>query len=389
LAWRIKEEGFLKNSNVLSDLKLRLGYGITGQQNISNNDYPYLARYTKSELNAQYAFGGTWYPTYRAEGYDANIKWEETVTYNIGLDYGFAKNRITGTIDLYQRKTNDLINFIPVPAGTNLSNYLLTNVGNLENKGVEFSINATPVKTSDFTWDIGLNASYNKNKILKLRATDDPTYPGVEAGGISGGVGNNIQIHSVGYPMNSFYVYEQVYNSFGKPLENVFVDRSGDGNITEDDLYRYHKAAPDVILGVTTKLTWKNWDFYAAGRSYIGNYMYNNVWSGGATYNNLYQSVGFLNNLNKNIYNTGFENPRYFSDYYVSNASFFKLDNMALGYSFSNVLKEKMHIRLYASMQNVFTITKYQGLDPEINGGVDNNLYPRPRTFVFGMNIDF
>jgi TonB-linked SusC/RagA family outer membrane protein len=389
LAWRIKEEGFLKNSNVVSELKLRLGYGITGQQNISNNDYPYLARYTQGEVNAQYLFGTTWYPTFRAEGYDANIKWEETVTYNIGLDYGFAKDRITGTIDLYQRKTNDLINFIPVPAGTNLSNYLLTNVGNLENKGVEFSVNAIPVKTSDFTWDIGFNASYNKNKILKLRATDDPTYPGVETGGIDGGVGNNIQIHSVGYPMNSFYVYEQVYNSDGKPLENVFVDRNGDGNITKDDRYRFHKAAPDVIMGVTTKLTWKNWDFYASGRSYIGNYMYNNVWSGGATYSNLYQSVGFLNNLNKNVFSTGFENPRYFSDYYVTNASFFKVDNMALGYTFSNLLKEKMHVRVYASMQNVATISKYEGLDPEINGGVDNNLYPRPRTFVFGMNIDF
>lgn len=388
-AWRLKEEGFLKNSDAISEMKLRLGYGVTGQQNISDNDYPYLPRYTRGEVNAQYLFGNNWYPTFRAEGYDANIKWEETVTYNIGLDYGFLKDRISGTIDLYKRTTNDLINFIPVPAGTNLSNYLLTNIGNLENKGVEFSINAIPVKTSDFNWEIGLNASYNENKILKLRATDDPTYPGVETGGISGGVGNNIQIHSVGFPASSFYVYEQVYNSDGKPLENVFVDRSGDGNITEDDLYRFHKAAPDVMLGVTTKLTWKNWDFYAAGRSYLGNYMYNNVWSGGATYNNLYQSVGFLNNLNKNVFETGFENPRYFSDYYVTNASFFKIDNMALGYTFNRLLDEKLNIRVYASMQNVATITKYQGLDPEINGGVDNNLYPRPRTFVFGMNIDF
>ncbi len=389
LAWRIKEEGFLKDSDVISELKLRLGYGITGQQNISDNDYPSLARYSASEDNAMYLFGNTWYPTFRAEGYDANIKWEETETYNIGLDYGFLKERITGTLDMYKRITNDLINFIPVPAGTNLSNYLLTNVGNMENRGVEFSVNATTVKTTDFSWDIGFNASYNKNKITKLTATDDPTYLGVETGGISGGVGNNIQIHSVGYPANSFFVYEQVYSSDGKPLENVFVDRSGDGIISEDDLYRYKKAAPDVMLGVTTRMNWKNWDFYASGRSYIGNYMYNNIWSGGATYSNLYNSAGFTNNLNYNVFATGFENPRYFSDYYVTNASFFKIDNMALGYTFTNFLKEKLNMRLYGTIQNVVTFTNYEGLDPEISSGIDNNLYPRPRTYVFGVNIDF
>ena len=389
VAWRIKEESFLKDSEAVSELKLRLGYGITGQQNITSNDYPYLARYSMSDPNAQYLFGNTWYSTLRAEGYDANIKWEETETYNIGIDYGFFKDRITGTLDVYKRVTNDLINFIPVPAGTNLSNYLLTNVGNLENRGVELSLNFIPVKTTDFTWDFGFNASYNKNEITKLTATDDPTYLGVETGGISGGVGNNIQIHSVGYPANSFFVYEQVYNSDGRPLENVFVDRSGDGIISEDDLYRYKKAAPDVILGVTTKMTWKNWDFYASGRSYLGNYMYNNVWSSGATFNNLYNSAGFTNNLNYNVYATGFENPRYFSDYYVTNASFFKIDNMALGYTFTNVMKEKLNIRLYGTMQNVVTFTRYEGLDPEISGGVDNNLYPRPRTYVFGVNIDF
>ncbi len=389
LAWRIKEEGFLKDSEAVSELKLRLGYGITGQQNITSNDYPYLARYTMGDPNAAYLFGNTWYNTLRAEGYDADIKWEETVTYNIGLDYGFADDRITGTLDLYKRVTNDLINFIPVPAGTNLSNYLLTNVGNLENRGVEFSVNATTVKTPEFTWDIGFNASYNVNEITRLTATDDPSYLGVETGGISGGVGNNIQIHSVGYPANSFFVYEQVYNSNGRPLENVFVDRSGDGIISEDDLYRYKKAAPDVILGITTKMAWKNWDLYASGRSYLGNYMYNNVWSGGATYSNLYNSAGYTNNLNYNVFATGFENPRYFSDYYVTNASFFKIDNVSLGYTFANLLKEKLNVRLYGTMQNVATFTRYEGLDPEISGGIDNNLYPRPRVYVFGVNIDF
>jgi iron complex outermembrane receptor protein len=388
-AWRIKEENFLKNVDAVSELKLRLGYGITGQQNISDNDYPYLARYTKGDNNAMYQFGNTWYNTYRAEGYDANIKWEETTTYNIGFDYGFAKDRISGTLDFYKRVTDDLINFIPIPAGSNLSNYLLTNVGNMENRGVEFSINATPVKNSDFTWEIGLNASYNENKITKLTATDDPTYPGVLTGGISGGVGNTIQIHSVGYPAYSFFVKEQVYGSDGRPLENVFVDRNNDNNITDDDKYRYHKAAPDVILGLTTRMNWKNWDFYMAGRSYIGNWMYNNIWSSNAFYNNLYYSTGWLNNINSNIFETGFESISHFSDYYFSNASFFKVDNVSLGYTFSNVWKDKLNIRLYSTVQNVATITGYKGLDPEISGGIDNNLYPRPRTFVFGVNIDF
>lgn len=389
LAWRISEEGFLKNSNAVSDLKLRLGYGITGQQNITDNDYPYLPRYTMGTATAQYLFGNSWYNTYRAEGYDANIKWEETTTYNIGLDYGFAKDRITGTIDVYKRTTDDLINFIPVPAGTNLTNMLLTNVGSLENQGVEFSINVTPVKTGDFTWDIGFNASYNENEITKLTASDDPNYLGVFTGGISGGVGNNIQIHSVGFPANSFFVYEQVYKADGTPVEGLFVDRTKDKLVSDDDRYRYKKAAPDVIMGVTTKLNWRNWDFYAAGRSYVGNYVYNNVWSGGATYNNLYNSAGYLNNLNSNVFDSGFENPRYFTDYYISNASFFKIDNVSLGYSLNQLFNQKMNMRLYSTLQNVATFTNYKGMDPEVSGGIDNNLYPRPRTLVFGVNIDF
>lgn len=388
-AWRISEESFLKNVDAVSDLKLRVGYGITGQQNISNNDYPYLPRYTQGLETAQYLFGNTWYRTFRAEGYDANIKWEETTTMNIGLDYGFANNRITGSIDAYQRVTDDLINFIPVPAGTNLTNMLLTNVGSLENKGIEFSINAIPVKTRDFSWDIGFNASYNENKITKLTASDDENYLGVFTGGISGGVGNNIQIHSVGYPANSFFVYEQVYFPDGKPVEGLYVDRTKDKMISDDDRYRYKKAAPDVIMGVTTKLNFKNWDFYASGRSNYGNYVYNNVWSGGATYNNLYNSAGYLNNLNRNVFDSQFENPRYFTDYYISNASFFKIDNVSLGYTITEIFNQKANVRLYGAMQNVATFTNYNGMDPEVSNGIDNNLYPRPRTLVFGVNIDF
>jgi iron complex outermembrane receptor protein len=388
-AWRISEEAFMQSVSAVSDLKLRLGYGITGQQNITDNDYPYLPRYTLGMDNAQYLFGNTWYRTFRGEGYDANLKWEETTTYNIGIDYGFLNNRITGTIDLYKRITDDLINFIPVPAGTNLTNMLLTNVGSLENQGIEFSVNSTMVETADFNWDIGFNASYNENVITKLTASDDPDYPGVFTGGIAGGVGNTIQIHSVGYPANSFFVYDQVYFPDGKPVEGLYVDVNKDGSISDDDRYRYKKSAPDVIMGITTKMNYKNWDFYAAGRSYIGNYVYNNVWSGGATYNNLYNSAGYLNNLNSSVFDSHFENPRYFTDYYVTNASFFKIDNMSLGYSIPNLFNLNARARVYSTLQNVATFTKYKGMDPEVANGIDNNLYPRPRTMVFGVNIDF
>ena len=389
LAWQIKDEPFLENVESISDLKLRVGYGITGQQNIGSNDYPYMPRYTYSLDNARYQFGDEYYTTYRPEGYDSNIKWEETSTFNIGLDYGFINNRISGAIDVYSRQTKDLINFIPVPAGTNLTNQILTNVGDLENKGIEFSINAIPVSKSDLTWEIGFNATYNENKITKLTATDDPKYLGVFTGGISGAVGNMIQIHSVGYPMNSFFVYEQVYDENQKPIEGLYVDRNGDGQITGDDRYRYKKAAPDVFMGFNTKLSWKKWDFGFNGRINVGNYVYNNVWSSGGTLNNLYWSTGYMNNIPKNALDTRFQNPQYFSDYYVKDGSFLRMDNINLGYTFQNFYNERMNMRLYLSAQNVFVITKYEGLDPEVFDGIDNNIYPRPRIFVMGVNIGF
>jgi TonB-dependent starch-binding outer membrane protein SusC len=305
LAWQIAEEPFLADSRVLSDLKLRLGYGVTGQQNITDNDYPYMPRYTFGEPTASYLFGNTYYRTYRPEGYDANIKWEETTTYNIGLDYGFLDNRISGAIDLYQRFTDDLINFIPVPAGTNLTNQILTNVGDLENRGIEISVNVMPVSKKDLSWEVGFNAAYNENKITKLTAIDDPTYVGVETGGIAGGVGNNIQIHSVGFPANSFFVYEQVYDENGKPIEGLYVDRNGDGTITNEDRYRYKKAAPDWIMGFSTSLNYKDWDFGFNGRINLNNYVYNNVWSAQATFNNLYNSVGYLNNISNSVFDSG------------------------------------------------------------------------------------
>lgn len=388
-AWRIKEESFLKNVKAISNLKLRLGYGITGQQDISNNDYPYLSRYVYSDNHARYILGNDTVTTARPSGYDANIKWEHTATYNIGLDYGFMNDRINGSIDIYSRKTYDLLNEIPVPAGTNFTNRILTNVGNLEDKGFEFSINGKPIVKKDLSWEVGFNLTYNENKITKLTNVKDSSYLGVVTGGISGGVGNTIQINSVGYPTNSFFVYEQVYDQNGKPIEGLYVDRNGDGQISEADRYRYKKPAPDAFMGFSSRLNYKKWDFSFSGRINVGNFVYNNVSSSQGIYNDLYATTYYLQNLNSNVKESNFMNAQYFSDYYVHNASFLRMDNITLGYNFDNVGINKLNIHLYATVQNAFVITKYNGLDPEVGNGIDNNIYPRPRTFVVGVNATF
>jgi iron complex outermembrane receptor protein len=387
LAWNIDDEPFMAG-RAITTLKLRLGYGVTGQQNITDNDYPYLARYTKSEPNARYQFGDTYYTTLRPEGYDVNLKWEETETYNIGLDFGFLNNRITGAIDAYYRNTKDLINTIPVPAGTNLTNQILTNVGNMESRGIEFSINGMLVSRPGLSWEIGFNATYNENKITKLTLVDDPNYEGVPVGGISGAVGNTIQIHSVGYPSYSFYVWEQVYDQDGTPIEGLYVDRNGDGTITVEDRYRYKKPASDVFMGFNSMLRYKNFDFSFAGRVALGNYIYNNNFSNSGSYSSIYLS-GCLGNANRNLLETQFENPKYFSDYYIENGSYLKLDNASLGYTFDDLLAGKLNLRLYTTAQNLLLITKYRGLDPEVANGIDNNIYPRPRTFLFGVSLTY
>ncbi|MCX6220703.1 MAG: TonB-dependent receptor [Bacteroidia bacterium] len=386
LAWKIKDESFLKNVNAVSDLKLRLGWGITGQQDIGN-DFPYLPVYRGSTATAQYQFGNTFYNTLRPNPYDANIKWEQTATYNIGLDFGFMKNRITGSIDAYKRETKDLLNFIPIAAGSNFSNFLTTNVGNLENKGIELSLNGQVITSKDLNWNLGFNVAYNENKITKLTKTDDPNYPGVDVGLIGGGVGNFIQNQSVGFPSNSFFVFQQVYGSNGMPIEGLYVDRTGSGGtVTSNNLNKYHykKPAPDYTIGISSRLAYKQVDFSFSGRANIGNYAYNNVASG-ALYSTVYNQSGFFNNIPKQINNAKFTNTQYFSDFYVENASFFRMDNMSVGYNFEKFYRA----RLSLTVQNAFIITKYKGLDPEVNGGIDNNFYPRPRVYVLGVNLTF
>ena len=382
LAWRISEEGFLKNVDWLSNLKLRLGYGITGQQNINSGDYPSIATYHINQNGSYYMFGNNVIVPITAKGFDADIKWEETTTYNIGLDFGFLKNRINGSVDVYKRVTNDLLNKVPVASGTNLTNYLLMNVGDMENKGIEVAVNVVPIEQKDLRWEVGVNVAYNKNEITRLTASDDPSYPGVEDGGISGGVGNKIQIQKVGNPINSFYVLQQVYGEDGKPLEGVYVDRNHDGQITDDDRYVYYKPDADVNIGFNTELSYKKWTLSAALRSALGCYVYNNVASNTEMKADMWTNNFICNRVASAPY-TNFSQAQYKSDYYVQNASWLKLDKVTLAYNVTD------WCRVNFTAQNVFTITNYDGVDPEVGNGIDNNMYPRPRTFLVGASFNF
>jgi TonB-dependent starch-binding outer membrane protein SusC len=387
-AWRIDQEDFMQDVGFISELKLRAGYGVTGQQDLGAGNYPALARYTLSRQGGYYFFGEDQMGTLRPEGYDENLKWEETTTYNVGFDYGFANDRFTGSLDFYFRETKDLLNFISIPAGTNLTNAILTNIGNMENQGVEFTINTRPVVTSDLVWRLGFNATYSETKITKLIAAEDENYLGVFTGGIDGGVGSNIQIHSEGFAPNSFFVYQQVYDQNGNPIEGVYVDRNGDGQITDDDKYHFRNPAPKYYLGINSGVEFRNWEFTFAGRANIGNYMYNNVSSMNGNFSRLYRSEGpYLSNVAGDVSVANFNNPRYWSDFYIQDASFFKMDNISLAYNFGNTLGANTNLRVSFVVQNAFIITNYEGLDPEIAFGIDNNFYPRPRSFVLGVNL--
>lgn len=392
LGWKLKEEAFLKDVDVLSDLKLRLGYGITGQQNINSGDYPYLAVYETNKDGAYYPILGEGI-TYRPNTYNPDLKWEKTTTYNVGLDFGFLNNRINGAVDYYYRKTTDLLNSVFVSAGTNFKNKVLSNVGSLENSGIEFSINAKPVVTTDWTWDLGFNITYNKNEITKLTTGDSENYYVAAGDNIGGGRDMKAMAHAVGHPASSFYVYQQVYDENGKPIENEFVDRNGDGTINGDDRYFYKKPTADVLMGLTSRLSYKSWDFSFSLRASLNNYVYNSVEAGGSDCNptSVY-SFGALNNrplmgVANNIQNL--KDNTLLSDYFVQNASFMKCDNITLGYSFKKLFGAPIGGRVYAAVQNVFTITKYKGLDPEVEKGLDNNIYPRPLTTLIGLSLNF
>lgn len=393
LAWRLSEESFMKNITQISNLKLRLGYGQTGQQDIGTNYYSYMPLFVVGDQNSMYSFGDHRFYTYRPSGYDPDIKWETTTTYNIGLDFGLYKDRINGSLEFYKRITEDLLNEVPVAMGSNFTDRLVTNVGNLENQGFELTLNAIAYNRKDFKWEIGANLSYNENEITKLTKFDDPNYKGVDVGGIAGATGNTIQKHTVGYPINTFFLYEQVYDSNGDPIEGLYVDRNKDGIINDDDKYFAESPAPKVILGFSTRLEFKDFDFSLNARAHFNNYVYDNVSSNNARYDNIF-TLGYLGNLTNDIYNTEFNSMQPNSDYYLHNASFLKIDNITLGYNLSKFINPLINnrlegLRIYATVQNAFTITSYEGLDPEIQGGIDNDIYPRPRIYMFGISARF
>ncbi len=382
LAWRINQESFLKNVSWLDDLKLRIGYGVTGQQDGIAN-YNYLPGYYLSTNTATYQFGNNFYNMYRPAAYDRDIKWEQTATYNAGLDFAVLDNRLSGSVDVYFKKTKDLLNEIPIPTGSNFSNRLLTNIGNIENKGIELTLNATPIQSDNFTWDVSYNFTMSDTKITKLNATEDPNYLGVLTGGIRGGTDNKIQIHSVGYEPYSFFVFKQLYGTDGKPIEGAYADLNGDGLINERDRYHYKSGAPDVMMGFSTSVTWGKWSASTSLRASIGNYIYDNVSSSMALYNEVVNPLGFLTNAPVEIYKSGFSTPQYGSDYFVHNASFLKMDNISLGYDFGRLGRSKLSLRATATVQNVFVLSNYKGIDPERS--IDNNLYPMPRTYALNL----
>ncbi|MDY6801100.1 MAG: TonB-dependent receptor [Bacteroidota bacterium] len=393
LAWRLSEEDFVKNLDIFSNLKLRLGYGQTGQQDIGDNYYSYMPLFIRGDQNTLYYFGDNSYYTLKPTSYDPNIKWETTTTYNIGLDFGFFNNRLNGAIELYKRDTEDLLNDIPIAGGTNFADRITTNVGNMENTGFELSLNAVAYDKEDLFWSIGTNFSYNDNEITKLTKFDDPNYKGVDVGGISGATGNTIQKHVVGHSINTFFVYEQVYDANGDPIEGLYVDRNEDGIINDEDKYFAENPAPNMMLGFSTRVEYKNFDFSLNARAHFNNYVYDNVNSDNARYDNIFTN-DYLGNLTTDIYNTEFVSMQPSSDYYLHNASFLKLDNITLGYTLDDLINPLLNnigvgLRIYATVQNAFTITKYDGLDPEIQGGIDNNIYPRPRIYLLGISARF
>lgn len=385
-AWKINEESFMKNIKEISTMKLRLGWGKTGQQDIGT-DYPAMAQYVVSSTGAYYMIDGKYLPTLRPNAYDPDIKWEETTTTNIALDFGLFDDRINGTIDLYKRVTSDLLNTVTIPSGSNFSNTLWTNVGSLENKGIEVSLNAIPISKSDMSLEIGVNLTYNQNKITKLLMTDDPDYLGVLYGDAFSG---QKQVTRVGEAAYSFFVNKQVYDANGDPIEGLYVDLSGEGgtvNGDNADKYVYHNPVPDYLLGLSARFTYKNFDFSASSRASIGNYVYNQV-AAGASYDQMYQ-IGYYKNFPKYLSETNFVKRQFTSDYFVENGSFLKLDNVSAGYRFDNIYQSNMSARVSFTVQNVMTVTKYSGLDPEVPGGVDNNFYPRPRTFMLGISLSY
>ena len=382
-AWKIKNENFLKDVNVISDLKLRGGWGQTGQQEIGGwyNSFP---SYNISEQTAQYGFAEQYYTMYRPTQYNPNLTWETTETINAGLDFGILNNRITGSFDWFKKKTKDLLANVQVPAGE-FSNRNNKNIGEMETDGLEFLINVKAIKKENLTWDFSFNVAHYNPKITKFNDVAEGYL--IQTGGISGGTGNTIQAHLVGYTPSSFYVYQQAYGANGKPLEGVYVDRNGDGKIDVNDKYLYKSTTPDATIGFSTSLKYKNWDLSTSLRAVIGNYVYNNFASQSNVQN--IATNDYLQNISSVAASYGFKNVQFWSDIFVEDASFVRMDNLTLGYNFKDIFSKGSSLRIYGMAQNVFVITDYSGVDPEIFGNIDNGFYQRPKIYSLGLNFNF
>lgn len=383
VGWKISNEDFMDNS-FFSNLKFRAGWGITGQQEIGPN-YGYLGIYTPGQAGALVQFGNTFINTLRPEEYDADLKWEETTQMNVAVDFGLFNDRLTGSIDLYQRETDDLLATVPTPAGSNLSDLLTTNVGSMDSKGIEIGLSADIINKKDLTWNVSANVTFEQREITKLSLGEDPDFF-IPQGGIAGGVGNTIQLWKEGYDPSTFFVFRQVYDDAGQPIEGAYVDVNGDNQITEADKQAYKKATPDAFAGFTSLLTYKNLDFSFTFRGSFGNYMYNNVDSGSFQEGIINTAGNYYLNNSVNLLESNFNDAQYFSDYYIQRADFVKLDNVSLGYTFEG---SKVDVRASITGTNLLIISDYDGLDPEISSGIDNNFYPRPRTYVVGLNFTF
>ncbi len=387
LAWRVSNESFWEGiRDVMNDLKIRASYGITGQQDGIAN-YSYLPIYTIGQTGAQYQFNGTPIYTYRPQAYNPNLKWETTKSWNFGLDFGFLNNRFSGSVDYYTRKTEDLLATVPSPAGVNFDKVMLTNVGNVDSKGVEISINANLITTRDWDWTATANATYQDSKITNLTLVPGADSPDTSVGPYIDS--SQMQVFSTGYAPYSYYVYKQIYDeATGKPIEGLYADLNGDGIIDSNDLYHYHSPSPDWILGFSTSLRYKKWTLSTSLRAQFGNNVYNGMSANMGAWECTTWCAGQNNNLSKSFLETGFQNRQYLSDYYVENASFLKMDNVQLSYDFGQVTRW-LNLHVSAMVQNVFTVTNYKGIDPESATGVDTSVYPRPRTYSVTLGLTF
>ena len=386
LGWTLTEEPWLKDNKVVSNLKLRASYGVTGQQEGIGN-YNYLPVYTSSVTGAEALINGQYITTYRPEAYVSDLKWETTTSWNFGLDFGFLNGRIGGAIDFYTRKTKDLLASVPTAAGTNFSKTILTNVGNVDSKGIEVSLNATPVQTKDWEWNLSYNFTWQNMKVKNLSLTQGGSQTNVKVGPSIDAY--QFQVLSEGYEPYMFYVYHQLYDSeTGKPIEGAYADLNGDGEINDGDLYRYHSPAPKYIMGLSTSLRYKQLTLGMSFRANIDNYVYNGMGMSTGAWETVSYNNSQLNNLNASFLKTGFKTRQYLSDYYVENASFLKLDNLSLSYNVGKINKWAS-LTVSAMVQNVFTITGYSGTDPEVPNGMDNSFYPRPRTYSVSLGLQF